>query len=279
MLARTLFALRHSTLAFLNTSFVFAIAMLSASLMSIAKSVDNFTFIASAWALTLLMPISSVFPVVLLQLAASDLLRRNKGRILLWGLIDILIIIVLVLSFIPKKLDRNMSGAVWRKYQKQSDWEVLCINTRAEYQLVLLICLAWALAGSLFLGITTYLVSTLIARLRQSSAGKLYKQIFRVLWWTCLVLAFVSMSLCLIWFIQFQNYTNKHASVDNRDIEWSFGQVLAFATWVPVLVEFGYLWWERPLDALDGRLMYPYEVKEVSKQTHAFDMIREAEVV
>ncbi|KAH3981887.1 hypothetical protein HBH98_066640 [Parastagonospora nodorum] len=279
LISRTLFALQHSTLAFLNASFVFAIAMLSASLMSIAKTVDNFTFIASAWALTILMPISSVIPVVLLQLAASDMLRRNRGRILLWALVDVLIIIILVLSFIPKKLDHNMNGAEWKKYQKQADWEVLCINTRAEYQLVLLIFLAWAFAGSLLLGITSYLVGTLVARLRHSSAGKLYKQIVRVLWWTCLVLAFVSMWLCLIWFIQFQSYTDKRAAVDNKDTEWSFGQILAFATWVPVLVEFGYLWWERPLDALNGRLMHPYEVKEVSKQTQAFEMSREAEVV
>jgi len=37
LLARTLFSLQHSTLAFLNASFVFAIAMLCASLMSFAK--------------------------------------------------------------------------------------------------------------------------------------------------------------------------------------------------------------------------------------------------
>jgi len=96
-----------------------------------------------------------------------------------------------------------MSSAEWMKYQKQADWELICINTRAEYQLVALVCLAWAFAGSLLLGVTSYLVSTLIARMRHPTAGKLYKQTFRVLWWTCLVLAFVSMWLCLMWFIQF----------------------------------------------------------------------------
>jgi hypothetical protein len=87
------------------------------------------------------------------------------------------------------------------------------------------------------------------------------------------------MWLCLIWFIQFLNYTKKHASVDNKDTEWYFGQLLAFTTCVQALVKFGYLWWERPFDALNGRLMHPYGVKEVSKEIQAFEMSRETEVV
>jgi hypothetical protein len=57
-------------------------------------------------------------------------------------------------------------------------------------------------------------------------------------------------------------------------MEWSFGQVLVIATWAPVVVEFAYLWWERPVEALNGQLMDPYEVKEVSKKTEAFETNR-----
>lgn len=65
---------------------------------------------------------------------------------------------------------------------------------------------------------------------------------------------------------------------NNRDNEWSFGQVLALGTWVPVLVQFGYLWWEKPTVALSGRLMAPYEVVEVSKETKGFELTRRGNV-
>jgi hypothetical protein len=72
---KILFALQHSTPSFLNATFVFAIAMLSASLISVARSFDYQAMTVSATVLTLLMPFSSVSPAVLLHLAASNTLR------------------------------------------------------------------------------------------------------------------------------------------------------------------------------------------------------------
>jgi hypothetical protein len=85
--------------------------------------------------------------------------------------------------------------------------------------------------------------------------------------------------LCLVWFMQFQMHINSLAGVDSKDTEWSFGQILAVATWVPAIVEFGYLWLESPADALNGRLMDPYEVREVSRKTEAFEMNRDRYLV
>jgi hypothetical protein len=69
------------------------------------------------------------------------------------------------------------------------------------------------------------------------------------------------------------------AGDENKDTEWSFGQILAVGTWVPVVVEFAYVWWERPLEALNGRLMDPYEVKEVSVKTRGYELIQRRETV
>jgi hypothetical protein len=48
---------------------------------------------------------------------------------------------------------------------------------------------------------------------------------------------------------------------------------------VPVVVEFAYVWWERPLEALNGRLMDPYEVKEVYVKTGGYELIQRRETV
>jgi hypothetical protein len=87
------------------------------------------------------------------------------------------------------------------------------------------------------------------------------------------------MWLCLGWFIYFQSYRNGIGGSNNNDTQWSFGQVLAVATWVPVLVEFGYIWWESPVEAMNGWLMDPYEIKDMSKKSEAFELNRRRETV
>jgi hypothetical protein len=62
------------------------------------------------------------------------------------------------------------------------------------------------------------------------------------------------------WFVVLTLQVRKRAGENNRDNEWTFGQVLALATWVPFITEFAYIWWEDPEKAMSGRLMEPYEV-------------------
>lgn len=252
--------------------------MLSASMISFAKTFGYEALTLSASILTLLMPFGSVLPVVLLQLAASNMLRRDRGRFLLWTLIGIVIAIILALALVPNKPQsmKSWEGPGFAKWYSQADWEENCIDENAAMHLLYL---ALAFAGSLLLGILGYFVTAMIVKLRHQPLGPWSHRIFRLMWWTGLVLAFLGMWLCLIWFIQFQMYRNSLAGVDNKETEWSFRQVLAVATWVPAIIEFGYLWLESPADALNGRLMHPYEVKEVSKKTEAFEMNRERETV
>ena len=54
---------------------------------------------------------------------------------------------------------------------------------------------------------------------------------------------------------------------NSKDKDWSFGQTLALATWVPFIVEFAYIWWEEPEKALNGRLIDPYRVVEMPTKT------------
>jgi hypothetical protein len=254
-ISRTLVAVQHSTATFLGASFVFSIAMLLASIVTLAtvreQELEGATL--STRVLATLMPISSVFPVVLLQLAASRMLRRGKGRGALWGLVCLLIVI-LCLSRVFSLNHDNMAQC----FQFDS---MLYVRTFAYF-----------LAGTLALGIICYFIITSL--LRWFPERPLVRKICRFLWWASIAVSFLSMWACLVWFIQFQIASSKVGVGVNRDTEWSFGQILALGTWVPVILEFGYLWWEKPVVAMSGRLMAPYEVVEVSKQSEGFEMSR-----
>ena len=63
-----------------------------------------------------------------------------------------------------------------------------------------------------------------------------------------------------IWLVYLSIRIRSRAGAHNKDSEWTFGQILALATWVPFLAEFADTWLEEPEDALNGRLPAPYEV-------------------
>ena len=65
---------------------------------------------------------------------------------------------------------------------------------------------------------------------------------------------------CVGWFVWYQVQTSKVGGDKNRGTDLSFGQILALGTWVPVFVEFSYIWREGPLAALSGQLMVPCKV-------------------
>lgn len=51
---------------------------------------------------------------------------------------------------------------------------------------------------------------------------------------------------CLTRFIALRQSIKTRAGTSSQDYVWSFGQVLGLASWVPVLVELAYVWWEGP---------------------------------
>jgi hypothetical protein len=262
MIGRTVSAVQHSTAPFLNASIVFSIAMLSGSLISFAKH-DIST--VSTLAIMSMLPFSSILPVALLQLAASNMLRRNRGRLFSWILMAVLMISILITAHV---IDTNNLADVER-HSGQIVWETHCLN---KSYVVHILWFSRILAGLLILGVGCFIVSSFSTSLQLQSTLFWSNRLAGRVWWTALVAAFLIMWLCLSWLIHFQNKRNEMAGDDNKDTEWSFGQILAVATWVPVIVEFIYIWWEKPVKALHGRLMDPYEVKEVSKDTTGFEV-------
>jgi hypothetical protein len=81
----------------------------------------------------------------------------------------------------------------------------------------------------------------------------------------------------LMFFTVFRGQMNSRAGASNKDSEWSFGQILGLACWVPVIVELGYILREGPEKALSGLLVEPYEVKEKPDDVQMMETGREDE--
>jgi hypothetical protein len=54
-----------------------------------------------------------------------------------------------------------------------------------------------------------------------------------------------------------QLFIGNRGGTTDKDREFSFGQVLALSTWVPVIIEFAYIYLEGPKKALTGKIMEP----------------------
>lgn len=74
---------------------------------------------------------------------------------------------------------------------------------------------------------------------------------------------FVSMWITLGLFTWFRQHFHKKGGVPNQDFALSFGQVLALAIWMPVVVEFGYLYFQGSESALTGQLAKPFRAVKV----------------
>jgi hypothetical protein len=183
-------------------------------------------------------------------------------------LTGILIAGVLSLAFLPGKVI-NRGSYNYADYHSQSEWERGRIDANAANRLG---WIALAFACSLLLGIVVYVATALVIRLRHRPLAPWTRCISRPLRWATLIAAFSGMWLSLVWFVQFQTHMNSLAGEENRDTEWSFRQILAVATWVSVIAEFEYLLLKSPTNALNGRLMDPYAVTEVSRTTEGFEM-------
>jgi hypothetical protein len=269
---RILRAAQHSTTNFLNASFLFCIAMLLASVVQISRALlRTETMTTVAYMASMLMSFNSVLPVVVLQLAASNRLRRAHGRTVLWALIAIMTSCVVGLGFGFAFGFRN-----YYYFEVDTDaqsWEMTCLPS--SY----IIVLPLSMGPLISLSIAGYMFTLLAKKIWRFVESPWRTRLSTILWWTGLVLAFCTMWLSLGWFIQFQRSAQRVAGEDNKDTQWSFGQVLALATWAPVVVEFVYIWWEGPTEALTGRLMEPYEVVEVSKEEEAFEPTRRTATV
>ncbi|CAN9322459.1 unnamed protein product [Alternaria alternata] len=156
-ISRTLLAIRLSTTAFLSASAVFSIALLLASNITMAQ--QESTSVLATFVLSAVVPLNSVFPVIILQLATPGTFRRQKGRLMLWGVIDVLILVlvirgILVLMMTAAEDSMRIGG--------DPIGQKACVNMA----FVPWVYLCWATAALLVIGLTVFVVGSLLSVLR-----------------------------------------------------------------------------------------------------------------
>jgi hypothetical protein len=240
MVSRTLLSAQHSTTEFLSASSIFSLALLVAAIHSTTRSeFDSGTAVV----LTQIIPINSVLPTVILNVSSSTMLRRSKRRVVLWLVIDALVIALTIQGgFGLAKKTMDLYG------------ESPCVDSSLKN----IFRFSVIVGGCLAFGITAHVVDSIVSMLRHRP-GVIVRLPSKMQWGvigasTCIMWVFIG------WFINLTNTIRSRAGEDNNDNKWTFGQVLALATWLPVIVEFTYIWWESPVQAMNGRLMAPYEV-------------------
>jgi hypothetical protein len=213
------------------------------------------------WGLYALAPTSSVLPVLALQGAAADTLRRVRGRIILWSIIAVLLSILLGLS--ATLLHQwNIQPSSEKK-----ELEVICLRIAS---LSHVLYFTDVVAGAIVLCIGGFIINSLLPpRAKAHLSARTSKQ----LRWGSVLLALSLLWICYGMLINTM-IQQRLRGMDLRDNSLSFGQVLALTTWFPVIVEFAYVWWQRPVVALRGRLIIPYEVVEVSTSDEGFELMR-----
>lgn len=252
----------------MKASAVFSISMLFAAMIYIAQRYQESAGTATAFVLSILMPYASVFPVVLLQLSGFRMFRRKQGRLVLWVLIALLVTVIQVMGIV---FYYGVKSKEFDDVSDQDSWERYCIDRnplRATSYLLM------ALGGVLILGIWGYLSGSLAMKLERFKKPQWWLAHAEKFWLAGLMSSLVLMFLCLAWFIHLQHSTSDIGGEDNKDKEWSFGQILAVATWFPVMVEFGYVLCERPREAINGRLIEPFEVRETSQRCESMEALR-----
>ncbi|CAI9631033.1 unnamed protein product [Alternaria burnsii] len=269
-LRRILCAVLDSTREFLTASAIFSLALLIASVSSIAQS--NATETSTTWILELVIPLYSVLAVVILHLAAYSILIRYKGRVSALLILDIMVIVLAVRSSVLfNELD-------W-KDNDPSLFESPCLKVESFNSMAIFF---WAVAGILCLGLTAYLVDFLVSMARRRPG--LFGQLSDMIRWGIIVAGLCIMWYLIGWFVKLTLDIRSRAGDNNKDNEWTFGQVLALSTWAPFIIEFGYNIWEGPKKANEARANYPsksalqgpspIELSEEDEERGNFEMLK-----
>lgn len=258
-ISRTLLAMRLSTTAFLSASAVFSIALLLASNITMAQ--QESTSVLATFVLSAVVPLNSVFPVVILQLATPGTFRRLKGRLMLWGVIDVLILVLVIRGIFVLVMTTAEDST-------QIGGDPIGQKACVDMDFAPWVYLCWATAALLVIGLTVFVVGSLLSVLRHRPS--VFVRFPSWTSWTILFVSFFAMLFFNIWLVYLTIRIRARAGAYNKDSEWTFGQILALATWVPFLAEFAYTWLEEPEDALNGRLPAPYEVVVASTIDDAF---------
>lgn len=247
-------ALRGSADSFLDGAVLFAGAMLVAGVFEnayAARSYGKDTFIYETL-LSLLLPVFSLFPAALLHGVVVGQ-RRVWLRRAIWITLGILGVSVAVLATSTFHAIRGkQSGeatATSTSDQQGGDalaafdnsgqaWELLCMPADTVGVRVALKVTA------VVVGVGGLLWAVFVANFLRVPALEKYRALvwLRGVWWIVIsALALGAMWTYLVLFTRYRRLIVDRAGPAPQDTKWTFGQVLALATWLPVAIDFVYI--------------------------------------
>ena len=259
-------AIAHSAKLFLNASILFAMAMLLAACFVFVTRLQHrgtaLAFLNQKW--TFLLSVYTTIPAFLLDICISDSLRRRRGRVALWTALWALSLLVLglwlAITLDPRNYEspqRRAHYSLFEDSDQQLTWDYYCLGLDVRsnaYWMLYSFTAALGVLGLLHVALNWRIFPCRSRKCASSmsaiQAREKILQSVRVL----IAVGYVSlMWWCLARFMLLRWAIKKSAGDSSQDYEWSFGQVLGLASWVPVLVELAYVWWEGPEVALTGQ--------------------------
>jgi hypothetical protein len=258
---RALSSIKHSTRVFLDASMLFCFAMLGAAVVTFAlghtgaRPVNTYTALTTSY-----MSLYTILPALTLQTVASNSLRRTKFRAGLWSTIAVMMFTVVGLYYTTGALGNELVRGDIEKYYDpeiedymQFRFELWCFD-RSTSDFFFLIVQGFIIGLSASIGI--HLILRCIPRRWRP---RRLKPVYSYGWCAMAIIYLVGSWACLGLFITIRRKVEAISGPTNKDHEWTFGQVLSIATFVPVVGEAAYIWQKGPKRALTGLMMGPYE--------------------
>ncbi|KAK5659809.1 hypothetical protein OQA88_1021 [Cercophora sp. LCS_1] len=252
---------------FLNSATVFAISMLAASIFensynTMTKGEESTVY---ATLLSILLPIFTVFPVAILQATARGSLRRARLRTTIWMLLVVLVIATSILGMTTFRILSDDDGPdFYADRSAQQSFERWCAPKEDEFSVRPAFKVA-AIVFGVFSGVWFVVVFNFMQIPFLETARWAVK--LREVWWLVVSgLSFVGMWTYLALFTEYRRLIVERAGFSQQDTRWSVGQVLALATWTPVIVDFLYILVFGPQAGLEGRVSKKWHVSVGQKQ-------------
>jgi multisubunit Na+/H+ antiporter MnhB subunit len=273
-------SVRESARVLLDASLLLCVTILVAATYRIGKpafqsseALNTFEVLTSAF-----VALYSICPAVAVYAIASEHLRRKKARTIVWFLVAALTILMMGFYYYSRWNPWNIDlDALTRDWDLQNDpdhqvsYEVLCSIGRNLERLLKDVEITTGFAATLAGMVLYYL--TFILALDHIPGVHHFRplQILRTHWYLISsLLALVATWTMLGLIIGARERGKRFSGETNKAHQWTFGQIISLATFLPIPIEFLYcciLGVEKALTGLMSKYYYVAGSPEPPKQT------------
>lgn len=285
-LSRLVSAVGESTRVFLDATLVFCVSVLVATIYTSSTAMPYFgrAMTTTATVSSMFISLYSVLPAVVLHSAASGHLRRKRGRTLVWIFIGVLFLVSVALYYSTpyNPWNRWWNDPNWNLKDDgdhQVQWEMICLHKKIVDRGNIAITIGIGILGLIVALYMFFICNLFRIPFFNSERNRILNKLRDSWWLVSATLAFVAMWVCLGLFLGARKSLNKYTGSTNKDREWTFGQVLALATWAPVLIELVYIWVQGAEKGLTGIMTDRYLVFEdvdLSEKKHVYERASES---